>query len=146
LRGCFDLSGRGAAYPNLCEGDRGVNYFESEKIFKIDTPGSSYIMALVDDENFPGHVYYGKKLSGHDVSYLMRTGEPPTCLRRTTGTDCPFMIVFRLDVTKISEEDSPKIPEQISLYHKYNDLVRGNRYEIYKGIYIHTGMPGCSIL
>lgn len=38
---------------------------------------------------------------------------------------------YELDVTRISEEDRGMIPEQVALYHKYNDLVReGDYYRI----------------
>ncbi len=38
---------------------------------------------------------------------------------------------YELDVTKISQEDRDKIPEQVAMYHKYNDLVReGDYYRI----------------
>ena len=35
---------------------------------------------------------------------------------------------YELDVTKLSEEDRAMIPEQVALYHKYNDLVRSGDY------------------
>ena len=38
---------------------------------------------------------------------------------------------YELDVTKIPEEDRAMIPEQVAMYHKYNDLVRtGDYYRI----------------
>ena len=38
---------------------------------------------------------------------------------------------YELDVTKIPEEDRRMIPEQVSMYHKYNDLIRqGDYYRI----------------
>ena len=38
---------------------------------------------------------------------------------------------YELDVTRISEEDRKMIPEQVAMYHKYNDLVRtGDYYRI----------------
>lgn len=54
-----------------------ITYFEKERIFKLDTPGSSYVIGIVDKENFVGHVYYGKKLRDANISYLLRTGEGP---------------------------------------------------------------------
>jgi len=55
----------------------GVQFFEKEQIFKLDTKASSYLIGIVDEEKFLGHIYYGKKLEAHDIAYLMRTGEPP---------------------------------------------------------------------
>lgn len=38
---------------------------------------------------------------------------------------------YELDVTRIPEEDRNRIPEQVAMYHKYNDLVRtGDYYRI----------------
>ena len=54
-----------------------IVYHEKERIFKLDTPNTSYIIGIVDKENFVGHVYYGKKLKDHNVGYLMGTEEAP---------------------------------------------------------------------
>ena len=38
---------------------------------------------------------------------------------------------YELDITKIPEEDQQMIPQQVEMYHKYNDLVRrGDYYRI----------------
>jgi len=38
---------------------------------------------------------------------------------------------YELDVTKIPEEDRRMIPEQVAMYHKYNELIReGDYYRI----------------
>ena len=55
----------------------GIQYYKNENIFKLDTKDSSYIIASVDEEQFVGHVYYGKKLDDYNLHYLMRTEEPP---------------------------------------------------------------------
>lgn len=54
-----------------------VQYFEKERTFKLDTPNSSYLIGIVDEENFVGHIYYGKRLDSHELTYLLRTEEPP---------------------------------------------------------------------
>lgn len=55
----------------------GITYYEKERIFKLDTPKTSYVIGIVDEENFVGHIYYGKKIEDHDLQYLMRIGEAP---------------------------------------------------------------------
>ena len=55
----------------------GIKYYENEKVLKLDTKSSSYIIAIVDNEQFIGHVYYGKKLDDYNLNYLMRIDEPP---------------------------------------------------------------------
>ena len=63
------------------------------------------------------------------------------CPNHTVGRVTPFetrghvalagTFGYELDVTKIPEEDRQMIPEQISMYHKYNELVRtGDYYRI----------------
>lgn len=61
----------------------GIVYREESRSFRLDTPGSTYVIGLVDEEGFLGHVYYGKSLPcggglpDDDLRYLLRTDEPP---------------------------------------------------------------------
>ncbi|MBQ9120531.1 MAG: alpha-galactosidase [Lachnospiraceae bacterium] len=55
----------------------GIKYFEDEKVFKLDSKDASYVIALVDEEQFAGHAYYGKKISDYHVRHLMRLNENP---------------------------------------------------------------------
>lgn len=63
------------------------------------------------------------------------------CPNHTVGRSTPFetrgyvalagTFGYELDITKISEEDRKMIPEQVKMYHTYNDLVReGDYYRI----------------
>ncbi len=63
------------------------------------------------------------------------------CPNHTVGRVTPFetrghvalagTFGYELDVTRIPEEDRAMIPEQVAMYHKYNDLVRtGDYYRI----------------
>ena len=45
-----------------------IKYNEKTGVFKIDTPNTSYIFGLVDEEKFVGHIYYGRKLGDDDVT------------------------------------------------------------------------------
>lgn len=54
-----------------------ITYRERESVFKLDTPGTSYVLGIVDEEGFAGHIYYGKRLGEDDLTYLMRTEEAP---------------------------------------------------------------------
>ena len=53
----------------------GIKYMEEERLFKLDTQGTSYVCAVV--EGFLLHVYYGAVISDDDVRYLMRIYENP---------------------------------------------------------------------
>jgi alpha-galactosidase len=55
----------------------GIVFNEKSKSFKLDAKDTSYIMAIVDEEQFLGHVYFGEKIIDEDVNYLMRLEEPP---------------------------------------------------------------------
>jgi len=63
------------------------------------------------------------------------------CPSHSTGRSTPFStrgyvalagtFGYELDITKIPEADRKMIPEQVAMYHKYNDLVRtGDYYRI----------------
>lgn len=54
-----------------------IKFFEKHKVFKLDGKNTSYIIAIVDEEQFLGHVYFGKKIVDENVNYLMRTEEGP---------------------------------------------------------------------
>ena len=54
----------------------GIKYFEDEKVFKLDSKDASYVIALVDEEQFAGHAYYGKKISNPKDFIGLRTLTP----------------------------------------------------------------------
>lgn len=47
-----------------------ISYNDSTKTFKLDTPGTSYVMVLIDEGKYLGHAYYGKKIADDDVRFL----------------------------------------------------------------------------
>ncbi|MFT4144474.1 MAG: alpha-galactosidase [Mobilitalea sp.] len=55
----------------------GIKYYEQERVFKLDTPKTSYLIGIVDEEAFAGHIYYGKKIDDYNLQYLMRLEEAP---------------------------------------------------------------------
>lgn len=72
----------------------GIKYYEKERIFKLDTSNTSYIMAVVDEENFLGHVYYGPRLEDYNIKYLLRTEEAPFVPTVNNRDRCTFMDSF----------------------------------------------------
>lgn len=62
-----------------------IRYLEKEKIFKIDTEHVSYVMAVMDDEQFLEHVYFGRRLGDSDLRYLLRYTESPFLPSQATG-------------------------------------------------------------
>ncbi|HHX61117.1 MAG TPA: alpha-galactosidase [Epulopiscium sp.] len=75
----------------------GIEYYGNEKIWKLDTKSSSYIIAIVDEEQFVGHVYYGKKLADYNLNYLMRIDEPPFVPSRNNRDRVPFYDSFPME-------------------------------------------------
>lgn len=53
-----------------------IRYYEGQKIFKLDTENTTYMIGLTP-EGYVGHVYYGAYMKGADAAYLLRTGEHP---------------------------------------------------------------------
>lgn len=54
-----------------------IVFYKEEKIFKLDTCNSSYVIGIADEEQFVGHIYYGAFLQDYNIGYLMRTQESP---------------------------------------------------------------------
>ena len=74
-----------------------IHYDGKKRIFKLDTPHTSYIIGVVDEENFIGHVYYGPKISDSDVGALMRTGEAPFVPSKNNRDRSSFLDTFPME-------------------------------------------------
>ncbi|MDD5937361.1 MAG: alpha-galactosidase [Clostridiales bacterium] len=55
----------------------GITYYEDSRVFKLDTPNTSYMIQIVDEEGFLGHMYYGAKLPDTTFGDWLRTKEYP---------------------------------------------------------------------
>lgn len=71
-----------------------IAYYEKERVFKLDTLNTSYLIGIVDEENFLGHMYYGRYLEDHVVGDLMRIQEPPFVPSKNNGERCAFYDAF----------------------------------------------------
>jgi Alpha-galactosidase len=71
-----------------------IFFNEKERVFKLDTPNTTYMIGIVDKENFVGHIYYGKSLRDIDAAYLMRTEEPPFIPSKNNRERCSFYDCF----------------------------------------------------
>lgn len=74
-----------------------IRYYEDEKVFKIDTPQSTYMIGIVDDEGFIGHVYYGRRLEDYHLNYLMRTKEAPYVPSKNNRDRVSFLDSFPME-------------------------------------------------
>lgn len=53
-----------------------IRYLEDNRIFVIETENTDYIMGIVDEEGFLGHLYYGDKIAPEDSSYFLSIIDP----------------------------------------------------------------------
>ncbi len=54
----------------------GIQYYENEKIFKLDTPNTTYLIGIVGKDRFLTHLYYGKRLSDISGAWsMLRMGD-----------------------------------------------------------------------
>lgn len=74
-----------------------ITYFGEKRLFQLDTANTSYIIGIVDEENFVGHVYYGRKIKGRDIAYLMRTGEAPFVPSKNNRERLSFLDSFPME-------------------------------------------------
>ena len=55
-----------------------IRYLEKDRIFWLDTPNTTYLLGIVAQEGFLGHLYYGKRLEAiTGAQELLRVNEPP---------------------------------------------------------------------
>ena len=76
-----------------------INYLEKEQLFWLDTQNTSYVIGIVDKEQFIGHVYYGKKLRKQNAAYLMRTEEAPFVPSKNNRDRTSFLDCFPMEYT-----------------------------------------------
>lgn len=54
-----------------------ISYNEQLRVFRLDTPHTTYLCGLAGSENFLGHIYYGPSVPDDGLRYLMRLEERP---------------------------------------------------------------------
>lgn len=56
----------------------GIQYFEKERIFQLNTPNTTYLLGIAAKEGFLGHLYYGQRLDDlSGAEELLRLNENP---------------------------------------------------------------------
>ncbi len=120
----------------------GIQFFEKEKVFKLDTKNTSYVIAIVDKEGFVGHAYYGKRVEEADLAYLLRIYEgartPETNERdRLSFYDC-FPMEYPTHGIGDFRESALRVEDANG--HWANKLTYSS-HEIYKGKKKPEGLP-----
>ncbi|MBR1861464.1 MAG: alpha-galactosidase [Lachnospiraceae bacterium] len=70
-----------------------MNITCKDKVFKIDTENTSYVIAVADEEGFIGHAYYGDRIE-EAPGYLLRTEENPFVPSKNNRDRGSFMDSF----------------------------------------------------
>ena len=76
-----------------------ITYNEKNRVFKLDTAHTSYCIGIVDEENFVGHIYYGRKLAEDNLVYLLRTMEAPFVPSQNNRDRNSFLDTFPTEYT-----------------------------------------------
>ena len=107
-----------------------ITYNEQFKIFKLDTANTSYMIGIVDEEQFVGHIYYGAKIRMQDAAYLMRTAENPLVPSINNRERCSFLDTFPMEYPGHGAGDYRE--GCIRVKTKSGHSVVGLQYESYK--------------
>jgi len=119
-----------------------VTYLKDERIFKLDTRNTSYIIGIVDEENFIGHIYFGEKIKDANVSYLLRTKESPFVPSKNNRDRTSFLDAFPMEYPGSGNGDFRD--GCISVLTKEGHVAVGITYEshnIYRGKKPLEGLP-----
>lgn len=73
-----------------------ISFNEKNKVFKLDTKNTSYVMGLAD-EKYLGHIYYGSRLESDDLTYLLRIDEMPFVPSKNMREKVSFLDNFPME-------------------------------------------------
>jgi len=120
----------------------GIQFSEESRVFKLDTPKSTYMIGIVDEENFVGHIYYGKKIVDTDMSYLMRIYEGPQVPSKNSRERVAFLDTLPMEFSTHGVGDFRE--SCISVKTKAGHTACSLSYvshKIYKGKPVLEGLP-----
>lgn len=112
-----------------------IIYDEKEQVFMLNTPNTTYAIA-VTDETYLCHLYYGKKIQDSHIRYLLREDELPFVPSKNYREKNTFLDTFPMEYPETGMGD----------YRQSAFCVRdaeGHRASacIYKGYEIKAGKP-----
>ena len=53
-----------------------IRFMEEQQVFWLDTPNTSYVIGISDGK-YVGHIYYGRRIEGGNLRYLLRAAVSP---------------------------------------------------------------------
>ncbi len=113
-----------------------ISYIDHYKMVKLDTDNTSYVLSVLPDDGYVGHVYYGPHIPDDDVRYLLRTDEVPEPSVRKREK-CSFMDFFPMELPGNGTGDFREGCIEI-LDHEGHNAVEFK----YKSHRIYHGKPG----
>ncbi len=73
-----------------------IKYCEDDKVFKIDTLSTTYMIAVAE-EKYVGHLYYGKKINDTSITDALRTNMAPFAFIGNDREKISFMDSFPME-------------------------------------------------
>lgn len=112
-----------------------ITYFEKERVFKLDTPSTSYVIGIACEEGFVGHLYYGKRLDSiAGITENFRLSENPFTPERNDRDRVSFFDVFPCEYSSSGvgdfRESSIRVKDQqghwaVSLFYQSHQIYNG---------------------
>ena len=121
----------------------GILYLEKERLFQLDTPNTTYLMGVVGEEGFLGHVYYGKRIKDvHGALALMRIYESPFTPDTNARDRLSFLDCFPTEYSTHGVGDYRESSIRVTTKGGYNAVsLTYVSHEIYKGKRELAGLP-----
>lgn len=121
----------------------GIIYLEKESLFKLDTPHTTYIIGIVGEEGFLGHVYYGKRMKDvQGASVLLRMNEFPYTPDTNARDRLSFLDCFPTEYSSHGVGDYRESSIRVTTKGGYNAVsLTYVSHEIYRGKRKLPGLP-----
>lgn len=120
----------------------GIRFIEKYNVFKLDSKDTSYIISIVDEEKFLGHVYFGKKVIDEDINYLMRINEPPYVPSKNNRDRVSFYDSFPFEYSTHGIGDFRESSIRVIDKNGHSEVkIEYKSHEIYKGKKELNGLP-----
>ncbi len=121
----------------------GIIFCEKEKLFKLDTPNTTYIIGLIAEEGFLGHAYYGSKIEDvQGASALMRIYEAPFTPDTNARDRLSFLDCFPTEYSAHGVGDYRESSIRVKTKSGHSAvLLTYVSHEIYKGKDKLEGLP-----
>ena len=116
-----------------------VRYDEKQKVFKLDTENTTYMIGITD-EGYVGHIYYGDRTETMDGYYLMRTEEGPFTPKTNDRDKCSFLDVFPMEYATGGIGDFRE--SCLNIRDEHGCMGSEIFYESYKILKGKPGLPG----